>query len=89
VVSDVMARVQHRDDLRTVVLSLEESSDLDSTAVECLLELDFRLRGMGKRLLLTRVKEPVRELLARWSPEGVGADDRMFWSVADAAQAHR
>jgi len=43
----------------------------------------------GKRLLLTRVKEPVRELLARWSPEGVGADDRMFWSVADAAQAHR
>jgi len=47
VVSDVMARVQHRDDLRTVVLSLEESSDLDSTAVECLLELDFRLRGMA------------------------------------------
>lgn len=89
VVADVMARVQHRDDLRTVVLSLEESSDLDSTAVECLLELDHRLGVIGKGLLLTRVKEPVRELLARWNPLGVGAEDRMFWSVADAAQAHR
>jgi MFS superfamily sulfate permease-like transporter len=89
VVADVVARVRHRDELRTVILSLEESSDLDSTAVECLLELDLRLRGMGKGLVLTRVKEPVRELLARWNPQGVGADDRMFWSVADAAQANR
>ena len=89
VVADVMARVQHRDDLRTVVLSLEESSDLDSTAVECLLELDHRLRAMGKGLVLTRVKEPVRELLARWNPQGVGAEERMYWSVADAAHAHR
>jgi MFS superfamily sulfate permease-like transporter len=89
VVTDVMARVRHRDEPRTVILSLEESSDLDSTAVECLLELDLRLRGMGKGLVLTRVQEPVRELLARWNPQGVGADDRMFWSVADAAQANR
>ena len=73
-----MARVRHRDELRTVILSLEESSDLDSTAVECLLKLDLRLRGMGKGLVLTRVQEPVRELLARWNPQGVGADDRMF-----------
>ena len=89
VVADVMARVQGRDDLRSVILSLEESSDLDSTAVECLLELDTRLSALGKRLVLTRVKEPVRELLGRWSPAGVGASDRMFWSVADAAHAHR
>jgi SulP family sulfate permease len=89
VVTDGMARVRHRDEPRTVILSLEESSDLDSTAVECLLELDLRLRGMGKGLVLTRVQEPVRELLARWNPQGVGADDRMFWSVADAAQANR
>ena len=87
VVADVMARVQGRDDLRTVILSLEESSDLDSTAVECLLELDHRLQVIGKGLVLTRVKDPVRELLGRWSPLGVGAADRMFWSVADAAQA--
>ena len=88
VVAEIMARVQGRDDLRVVILSLEESSDLDSTAVECLLELDSRLRGMGTGLALTRVKEPVRELLGRWNPNGVGASDRMFWSVADAAHAH-
>jgi len=87
VVFDVMARVQGRNDLRTVVLSLEESSDLDSTAVECLLELDHRLRQIDKQLVLSRVKDPVRELLIRWDPLGLGRDDRLFWSVADAANA--
>ena len=87
VVAEVMARVRGRDDLRTVILSLEESSDLDSTAVECLLELDQRLRRVDKNLVLTRVKDPARELLGRWDPRGLGAADRMFWSVADAAQA--
>ena len=87
VVADVMKRVGSRDDVRTVVLSLEESSDLDSTAVECLLELDHRLRGCGKTLVLSRVKERVRELLSRWDPQGVGAADRLLWSVADAVQA--
>ena len=89
VAADVMVRVRGRDDLRTVVLSLEESSDLDSTAVECLLELDQRLGAMGKGLVLTRVKDPVRELLGRWDPQGLGAAHRLFWSVADAAQANR
>ena len=72
-----------------MILSLEESSDLDSTAVECLLELDRRLRAGGKRLVLSRVKEPVRDLLSRWDPQGLGAADRLFWSVADAVRAQR
>lgn len=88
VVSDVMARAQARPGLRTVILSLEESSDLDSTAVECLLELDTRLCGIGKELVLSRVKDPVRELLLRWAPKGLGDPARLYWSVADAAQAH-
>lgn len=87
VMADVMARVQGRNDLRTVILSLEESSDLDSTAVECLLELAQRLQAMGKALVLTRVKDPIRALLVRWDPEGIGAESRFFWSVADAVQA--
>ena len=87
VVADVMSRIGARNDVRTVVLSLEESSDLDSTAVECLLELDHRLRGCGRALVLSRVKEPVRELLLRWDPQGLGAPDRLFWSVADAVEA--
>ena len=87
VVAEVMSCVARREELRSVILSLEESSDLDSTALECLLELDQRLRAGGKTLLLSRVKDPVRELLQRWVPQGLGAGDRLFWSVADAAFA--
>jgi MFS superfamily sulfate permease-like transporter len=71
----------------TLVLSLEESSDLDSTALECLLELDQRLGRRQQRLLLARVKEPVRALLRVCAPRGLGLEERQFWSVADAAAA--
>ncbi len=71
----------------TLVLSLEESADLDSTAFECLMELDLRLARRGRRLLLARVKEPVRALLRANAPEGLGREERQFWSVADAAAA--
>jgi SulP family sulfate permease len=87
VVADVMARVAQRPAVKSIVLSLEESSDLDSTAAECLLELDRRLSAMGRTLSLARVKEPVRALLHLLDPTGVGQSDRLFWSVADAVQA--
>lgn len=74
---------------RTLVLSLEESPDLDSTALECLLELDARLARDGRRLLLARVKERVRRLLEAADPDGLGRGDRLFWSVADAADGLR
>lgn len=87
VMSEVMDRVRARSGVKTVVLSLEESSDLDSTALECLLELHQRLHRIGSSLALARVKEPVRELLSRCDPQGLGRPERMFWSVADAARA--
>lgn len=71
----------------TLVLSLEESGDLDSTAFECLLELDLRLAARGQHLLLARVKEPLRALLRANAPNGLGREERQFWSVADAAAA--
>lgn len=71
----------------TLVLSLEESGDLDSTALECLVELDQRLSARQQRLLLARVKEPVRALLHASAPNGLGREERQFWSVADAAAA--
>lgn len=86
VVTDVMERVRGRDGVKAVVLSLEESADLDSTAVECLLELNQRLRDSGRSLVLARVKDPVRELLGRWDQHGLGRPEQMFWSVADAVQ---
>ena len=84
VVSDVMRAVNSRPEVRSVVLSMEESSDIDSTAAECLLELNERLILSGKTLVLARVKDSVRELLAYLDPKELGGADRMFWSVADA-----
>ena len=86
VMTEVLALANERDGLFTVILSLEESSDLDSTAVECLLELNKALSQIGKTLLLTRVKTTVRDLLTRWDPSGVGRPDHLFWSVADGVQ---
>ena len=91
VVAEVMARVQQQPagSLRAVVLSLEESVDLDSTSVECLVELDRRLRRAGTTLVLSRAKDAVRELLTRWDPLGAGDGRRMHFSVDDAVRAHR
>jgi MFS superfamily sulfate permease-like transporter len=89
VVAEIGGRLRSHPSVHTLILSLEESADLDSTAVECLLELDARLHSSGKRLLLARVKDPVRELLSRFDPKELGAPERSFWSVADAVDAAR
>ncbi|HEV2595219.1 MAG TPA: SulP family inorganic anion transporter [Sphingomicrobium sp.] len=52
------------DDVRTIVVSLELSDDLDSTSLEALSESATRLRARGQRLQFGRVKDPVRELMA-------------------------
>jgi SulP family sulfate permease len=85
VMSEVMKSAATRDGLTTVILSLEESADMDSTAVECLMELRHMLQRTGKTLLLARVKTTVRDLLANWDPQGLGVEGHIFWSVADAA----
>ncbi|MEQ7874719.1 SulP family inorganic anion transporter [Sphingomonas sp. ASV193] len=50
---------------RLLVLSLEESDDLDSTAIETLGESARRLKQNGRELRLARVKDPVRDLLVK------------------------
>ena len=84
--ADVLTAAGNKPSVKFVILSLEESSDLDSTAAECLLELYKRLKNNGQQLTLARVKGPVRELLAHLSPNELGTADRMFWSVADAVE---
>jgi MFS superfamily sulfate permease-like transporter len=67
---------------RAVVLSLEESFDLDSTALDVLLEFDARIRAMGLPLHLARTRDAIRDLL-----QAAGADDlvdRCGYSVDDA-----
>jgi SulP family sulfate permease len=91
-----------REQASVVVLSLEVSDDLDSTAVEVLAEFAIRLQSAGTRLLLARVKDRARQALARAGlvDVAVAADlDAeigmrsvhgglpMYWSVDDAARA--
>ena len=46
-----------------VVLSLEESNDLDSTAIDALSEFAQGLSAISKRLVLARVHDRVRDVL--------------------------
>ena len=70
---------------RTIVLSLEESTDLDSTAVEALGELCAWVALSQRRLLLARVKDEMRDLFQRATP--LLSQTPCYWSVADAVAA--
>jgi len=72
-------------EIKALVLSLEESVDLDSTALDVLLEFRARIAARGTRLRLARVHDPVRDLLA-----AAGAHDLVqhsYYSVDDAVRA--
>ena len=69
------------------VLSLEESFDLDSTALETLIEFDNAMRARSIRVQLARAHDQVRDLLAR-SPE-TNLQARCSFSVDDAVEALR
>lgn len=85
--SGVRALLDKRADVQVLVLSLEESVDLDSTALEVLAEFSAWLARSRRRLVLARVKEDVRELLQRSTVDGPVTP--CYWSVADAVAAAR
>jgi MFS superfamily sulfate permease-like transporter len=85
VLSLVAARQTTEAAARTIILSLEESFDLDTTALDALGEFDATLRAHGVTLRLARVRDPIRDLL-----KAAGADDlvrRTSFSVDDAVAA--
>jgi MFS superfamily sulfate permease-like transporter len=73
--------------IRVIILSVEESPDLDSTALDALLECQAHLQRIGKALLLARVKENIRDLLRTAGAGQLAGEDGSFWSVADAFAA--
>jgi MFS superfamily sulfate permease-like transporter len=79
----VRAMLKQRSDCKILILSLEQSSDLDSSARDCLIELCQHLQQLGIITLLARVKDPVRALLQ--DTTGELFKEKLFWSVADAA----
>jgi SulP family sulfate permease len=80
-------RVEERHGLRRVILSLEESPDLDSTALESLAEFAAWVDARGVTLCVARLKDNVRELLLRAALPQLPEHAVSYWSVADAALA--
>ena len=77
--------LRQQPDRRQLILSLEESFDLDSTALDALIEFDALMRARGIALQLARVRDHVRDLM-----QAAGATDliaRSSYSVDDAVQA--
>lgn len=66
-----------------VVLSLEESDNLDSTAIDALGEFAQSLEKAGKRVILARAHDRVREVLATAGLDSLAS--HATFSVADAA----
>ncbi|MCW6529353.1 SulP family inorganic anion transporter [Sphingomonas lycopersici] len=68
-----------------LVLSIEESFDLDSTALDCLIEFDDKISRAGTSLRLARVHDHIRDLFHRAGRDDLAA--RSSYSVADAVAA--
>jgi MFS superfamily sulfate permease-like transporter len=85
---DILAIVTARAgaEKRIIILSMEESPDLDSTALDVLTAFDARLAQMGQILLLARIKDHIRDALRRIGAAEL-ADQRSYRSVADAFAA--
>jgi MFS superfamily sulfate permease-like transporter len=87
VLAEVTGRAEADKAVKTVILSLEESPDFDSTALDALMECQARLKISGRVLLLARVKESIKDVL-RTAGESALAE-ACYWSVADADAAAR
>lgn len=78
--------------VHTVILSLEESPDLDSSSLEALLDFFSFITGQKKQLLLARLKDPVLDILTRIVPPDTAASSFSGLSVDETvhiAQQHR
>lgn len=84
ILNTIAGRVRADSRNRCVVVSLEESFDLDSTALDALLEFDTAVRAAGKRVQYARVHDHARDLIIAAAPELKG---RCSVSVDDAVSA--
>jgi MFS superfamily sulfate permease-like transporter len=70
--------------VKTLILSLEDSPDLDGTSIESLMELAGFASTQGIELLLARLHDPARAVLARAAIPSLPASALTNWSVDDA-----
>jgi MFS superfamily sulfate permease-like transporter len=72
--------------IHTVIVSLEETPDLDSSSAEALRDFFGTIGKEGKRLILARLKRPVHELLSQLVPPGLDSPVFSDLSVDDAVR---
>ena len=70
--------------VKTLILSLEESPDLDGSSIEAMTELARFSSEHGIALLLARLHDPVITVLTRAEIRGLPASALTNWSVDDA-----
>jgi len=70
--------------VHTVILSLEETPDLDSTSLEALRDFHQAMLAAGKRVLFARLKEEAQKVLLRSEIAGLLPSSALGLSVDDA-----
>lgn len=82
VLGEVARKARLNDAARGIVVSLEETFDLDSTALDALQEFDVTMGKSGRAVVYARVHDRVRDLLAAAGTGDMAA--RSAYSVDDA-----
>jgi len=72
--------------LHSVIISLEESPDLDSTSLEALQDFFGFITQQEKQLFLARLKHPVYELLKQLVPSNLQMPSFTDLSVDEAVK---
>jgi high affinity sulfate transporter 1 len=71
-------------DVRTVILACEPITDIDTTAIDELVELDEYLRAHGIRLVFAEMKDPVKDVLREYGMNDRFTPDRFAPTVGAA-----
>ncbi len=88
ILSEVRSLVQADGNaVQTIIVSLEESPDLDSSSVEALRDFCVAMSALEKKILFARVKDSAQELLRRADIPGLPQSSTWGLSVDQAVQA--
>jgi sulfate permease, SulP family len=87
VLAAIGTQVRSMPGLHAVIVSLEETPDLDSTSIEALSDFAQAMDGKGIVFLLARVKDHVRDVLQRAALGELPERRVAGWSVDDAVTA--
>lgn len=71
-------------DVHTVILAAEPMTDIDTTAIDSLVELDDYLQARGVRLVFAEMKDPVIDVLRRYGMAERFTPDRFAPTVGAA-----